>query len=474
MRTEIQFSEREKQVVGVLLQGKSNKQIALALGISDRTVEFHLKNIYAKLQVNSRTEAVLKLGKSTGGEHEESIVAERDKKADNGRKPILIRRLPMKNLLAIIGAGILTTILVIALVRANLPKESVQTLPTAIVAITTMTPISTTTVTPLPTISPKTHILEQIRQAFVEFEQNVQAEKKTGKVDFGKDSKTGEDIFLFKDESYFRMMDLNEKLWEKVNQLNQLYVQVYRDEFKPTPFPTQPTDEQNKAYYELISGPSASDSYCSVAAWQQDPNAEIIKVYDLDNGNYRTVYIGDIWARCEVFGQMLEEFRIAPILAKVNNEADEEMIRKVTGKSGLQLSFETIQSLANAPWQNTALYKDESGFKYYVDVESGRLAMIQPNYPSHPDIPVGQIKSLDELRGIATQFALTNSPRLAELKPILQYEEGGKSDIRFFTWTYRNKDWSGTDWVMMPPFLQVAVLTNGQIATYINTLDLFK
>lgn len=53
-------------MVALLLQGKSNKQIALMLDISERTVEFHLKNIYARMQVNSRVELILKLGKSTG------------------------------------------------------------------------------------------------------------------------------------------------------------------------------------------------------------------------------------------------------------------------------------------------------------------------------------------------------------------------------------------------------------------------
>jgi hypothetical protein len=81
---------------------------------------------------------------------------------------------------------------------------------------------------------------------------------------------------------------------------------------------------------------------------------------------------------------------------------------------------------------------------------------------------------MDELRGVAKQFAITNSLRLAELESALLYEEACKGDICFFRWDYRNKDWSGTDWSMMPPFLQVGVLTNGQIATYINTLDLFK
>lgn len=60
------LSNREWEVVKHLLQGKSNKLIALSLGISDRTVEFHLKNIYAKFQVSSRIELILKLWNATG------------------------------------------------------------------------------------------------------------------------------------------------------------------------------------------------------------------------------------------------------------------------------------------------------------------------------------------------------------------------------------------------------------------------
>jgi len=61
------LSNREWEVIKHLLQGKSNKLIASSLGISDRTVEFHLKNIYAKFQVSSRIELILKLGNATGG-----------------------------------------------------------------------------------------------------------------------------------------------------------------------------------------------------------------------------------------------------------------------------------------------------------------------------------------------------------------------------------------------------------------------
>jgi len=56
-----QFSPGEQKVIDQLLQGKSNKQIALALNITESTVESHLTKIYAKLGVSSRAEAIIKL-----------------------------------------------------------------------------------------------------------------------------------------------------------------------------------------------------------------------------------------------------------------------------------------------------------------------------------------------------------------------------------------------------------------------------
>lgn len=53
------LSPRELAVLRLLARGLSNKDIALALGISLRTVEGHLGNVFAKLGVTSRTEAVL-------------------------------------------------------------------------------------------------------------------------------------------------------------------------------------------------------------------------------------------------------------------------------------------------------------------------------------------------------------------------------------------------------------------------------
>lgn len=62
------LTEREREILGLLGQGLSNKMIAAKLYLSVRTVEGHLVNIYSRLRVHSRTEAMLiavKIPKST-------------------------------------------------------------------------------------------------------------------------------------------------------------------------------------------------------------------------------------------------------------------------------------------------------------------------------------------------------------------------------------------------------------------------
>lgn len=52
------LTDRESEVLGLLAKGLANKQIAVALGISEHTVKFHVSSIYTKLSVTNRTEAV--------------------------------------------------------------------------------------------------------------------------------------------------------------------------------------------------------------------------------------------------------------------------------------------------------------------------------------------------------------------------------------------------------------------------------
>lgn len=48
-----QLSEREREVLGLIVEGLTNKEIGRALGLSPRTVETHRANLFAKLQVES-------------------------------------------------------------------------------------------------------------------------------------------------------------------------------------------------------------------------------------------------------------------------------------------------------------------------------------------------------------------------------------------------------------------------------------
>jgi DNA-binding CsgD family transcriptional regulator len=165
-----QFSQREKDVIDLLIQGKSNKQIALTLHVAESTIEYHLKNIYQKLDVHSRTEAVLRLGKSIGadppGELRESIVEIDRRDVDNDDKSFMLRRFPMKQKsLVIAGLFVLIFSLVAVSILRRIPAQATAITPTNVMVPTvapatdtapapTSTTEPTVTNTPEPTVTP--------------------------------------------------------------------------------------------------------------------------------------------------------------------------------------------------------------------------------------------------------------------------------------------------------------------------------
>ncbi|HEV2117225.1 MAG TPA: response regulator transcription factor [Terriglobales bacterium] len=55
---EEELTPRETEVLGMMTEGLSNREIASTLGISEHTVKFHITSIFGKLGTSSRTEAV--------------------------------------------------------------------------------------------------------------------------------------------------------------------------------------------------------------------------------------------------------------------------------------------------------------------------------------------------------------------------------------------------------------------------------
>lgn len=61
------LSPREAEVIGLLAKGYLYKEVADAMGVTYATIHTHIRHIYEKLQVRSRTEAVIKhLGQNRG------------------------------------------------------------------------------------------------------------------------------------------------------------------------------------------------------------------------------------------------------------------------------------------------------------------------------------------------------------------------------------------------------------------------
>lgn len=56
-----QLTQRELQILEMVAEGKNHREVAEKLFISPETVRKHLSNIYIKLKVNNKIEAIIKV-----------------------------------------------------------------------------------------------------------------------------------------------------------------------------------------------------------------------------------------------------------------------------------------------------------------------------------------------------------------------------------------------------------------------------
>ena len=143
MGTTNQFTDRQRAVIGHLLQARTNKQIALALRVSVRTVEYHLGRIYSKLGVASRAEAIVRLGET---HRWESTVASAPAIPQDTPSPRSARRISMRTI-AYIAAFSLTSLLLLFLLTDGFSRLT-EPLPDA---ATTPLPTPQEQTRPLPT-----------------------------------------------------------------------------------------------------------------------------------------------------------------------------------------------------------------------------------------------------------------------------------------------------------------------------------
>jgi DNA-binding CsgD family transcriptional regulator len=55
------FSVTERQIALLVAQGRTNREVAEAVGLSPKTVEWHLSNVYRRLRLRSRTELAIRV-----------------------------------------------------------------------------------------------------------------------------------------------------------------------------------------------------------------------------------------------------------------------------------------------------------------------------------------------------------------------------------------------------------------------------
>ena len=74
-RSDLGLTSREGEVLSWLSKGKTNRDIAQILGLSPRTVDKHLEQIYAKLGVENRTAAAAIAANATRKDYDDPALA---------------------------------------------------------------------------------------------------------------------------------------------------------------------------------------------------------------------------------------------------------------------------------------------------------------------------------------------------------------------------------------------------------------
>ena len=299
-----------------------------------------------------------------------------------------------------------------------------------------------------------------------EYELAVQAEISSGEVEIVNDSQSGQATFRFKGESAEKILLLYDDLVEQVGELNRHYLALYIAEKRPTPYPPQATPAESEAFQQQLV-----EDY-QVFVEQLLIEGPVIEIYDPGQGIYLKWLVGEAYARSESLFAAMYNLSLAPQMAKIDERLQIGVIRESWGNLDLVLQFGGITPLANAPGFSAAFYRDEAGSTYYVELESNALVMVNPGQLT--DVPAIEVIPLEEAHLLAEEFARQISPRFTEMQASLSFTKSGKGDMYFFDWRSSFEDWAGTSWEFMPPFLQVGMLADGQIVTFINTLELVE
>jgi len=315
-----------------------------------------------------------------------------------------------------------------------------------------------------PTPTAREALTAQVIELAAEYDLSVKEELEKGDYQTATDPLNGEKLILFADESKVHLLLLYDDLNTDMQDLLQQYEALYIAEVRPTPFPTA-GDEENKALFHQLETDYPA-FFEQVLA--QGPT---VQVFDPGEGKYLTRVIGDAYARSEIMADAMGALLTASAAAGLDQDAHMALIRAALGSPDLPLTFAKISNLANAPFVSAAVYTDEQGVEYSVAIDTGRLAGIDTLHS--PDVAAIDVKSMEDVRQLADVFARANSPHLSASAGGLDFEQGSKGDMYFYTWRLTGENWADTPWRIMPPFLQIGMSADGVLVNYINTLDLY-
>jgi hypothetical protein len=322
----------------------------------------------------------------------------------------------------------------------------------------------TITQAPTPTQDLETQrqkIWDQVILDVSEFNQLVEREKLLGEVENTHNDQTGEDFFTFIGESDKKIRTAHDHLIDRIHELHDESLALYKQEYNPTPFPTFSTKEEALNFYYQTMQENQD--------WleEQDKAKNVLKVYDPDRGGYISLLPFEQMDWLALRNEALNQVRLAAELSPERQAQHKSIVEGLDRQPVIASEITSLPFYRN----DITLFQYQTQKNYYVLNTDGTVIEI---------IPV-QIPLIDQFTPVAllnvNQLEENARVLIASIAPATDLETltsafGSKIGSYFFRWEDRTKPL--LDDGRSFPFIQVALSQNGELLNYYNTLPLSR
>lgn len=292
-----------------------------------------------------------------------------------------------------------------------------------------------------------------------QYDDAIRKERLNGEVESITQAPDGSERVRFAGESLIRISSLYGQLLSQIADLNREYIDLYKRNYQPTPYPTLATSEGTQEYIDQLI-----DQYGRWVRDQQSTGA-IVRLYEPYDIEYQPAFVGETYAQAEIWWQAIVQLQ-----TDFAAGSPQEMQIDIDAIQRLDPGDVSLADIIRLPYRmDVRLFQYRTSTRLYTIYRPTReVVEIIPIVS--PVVGGRQPKPYADLERTARDLIAAISPgvKLDSLTP----SYGSKVENVFFRWEDRVKPF--LDDGRSYPFVQVGLTAEGGLLNYVNTLPLSR